>query len=109
MTTVNQVENQMEDIVLTKSNIIRYKQWRISHHSLERYIQRVGGDLGNMVMDLEESWLPMSNGKHIDNAMRRFFKNVEGQKGYCITNGKVFFLIKPGDNLHHVVTCITNK
>ncbi|EJJ4276330.1 hypothetical protein NI431_004998, partial [Salmonella enterica] len=39
------------------SDSVYYRNYRLTSHSIERYIERVGGDLGNMIADLDSSWL----------------------------------------------------
>lgn len=100
------MEKEKDFIIINKNNEIVYDRFIISWHSLERYLERVGGDLGNMVMDLEQSIIVEDATKRVNKRFKKMVKNFQSQKGYVLFNGKVFFLVKYQKQKYIVITSI---
>ncbi|MFX2611922.1 hypothetical protein [Enterobacter mori] len=72
---------------------------------LERYIERIGGDAGNMITDLDGAWLFDFNQAGLD---RRFCTSaaVADRAGaYALRTRSAMFIVRPGHQ-HVVVTTL---
>lgn len=96
-----------DDAVMTNDGVI-YKNWNITNHAISRYIQRNGGDVGNMISDIEDSWLVVRKDKFTPSTADKVKNRSERKKRYAITNGTMVFVIHPG-KMHIVVTSISSR
>ncbi|EJB5612749.1 hypothetical protein [Klebsiella michiganensis] len=83
------------------SGCIRYRHYLITVHALDRYIERIGGDAGDMITDIDNAWLfdPNQSGQHRRNCASAAIAERTG--GYALSNNRVMFIVIPEE--HHVI------
>lgn len=85
---------------------IYYRNYQITGHAIERYIERIGGDAGNLISDLDSSGVFDVNRKGIPRNSCLTVIKCERDGGYALTNGKAIFMVKPGNKWHAIVTTL---
>lgn len=88
------------------SDSIYYRHYRITRHAAERYLERIGGDVGNMLLDLNGAVLFESCRKRTPHKLRVSVIRCEQEGGYALINGKAIFLVKPDNRRHTIVTTL---
>ncbi|ENZ1877599.1 hypothetical protein ACGGXQ_004477 [Salmonella enterica] len=94
--------------VMGISDSVYYRQYRITRHALERYIERAGGDLGNMIADLNSCWVFDIDRKGMDRKLCASVARCERKGGYALCNDRVMFLIQPGRHQVVITTLAMN-
>lgn len=92
--------------VMRQSDSVYYRQYRITRHAIERYIERIGGDLGNMIADLDDSWLFNIDRKRVNRKVASSVYRNEQNGGWALTNGNAVFIVRPEDKRHVIVTTL---
>ncbi|EAO0752046.1 hypothetical protein ACK85N_001158 [Salmonella enterica] len=92
--------------VMDLSDSVYYRNYRLTSHSIERYIERVGGDLGNMIADLDSSWLFDARNKRAARKVSASVHKSEQSGGWALTNGNVVFIVMPENKRHVIVTTL---
>lgn len=92
--------------ILTLKNNIYYRHYRITEHALNRYLQRIGGDAGNLINDLEQGWLLKPQQKGMPRNISNSVEKCEKVGGYALSNGDAVFLIAPKCGRHIVITTL---
>lgn len=94
------------EIALEPSGAICYRNYRLTRHSIDRYIERIGGDLGNMIADLDNSWLFDTGNKRAARKVSASVYKREQNGGWALTNGNAVFIVTPRDKHHVIVTTL---
>ncbi|EOF7793580.1 hypothetical protein ACFXTU_002339 [Salmonella enterica] len=100
------VQEYPADPVMELYGSVYYRHYRITRHAIDRYIERIGGDLGNMIADLENSWLFDVNKKGLKRSCCATAAKCERKGGYVLCNGRAMFLIRPAAHQHIILTTI---
>lgn len=79
---------------MTKEGGLLYRRWYVTPHAITRYLERFRGDLGNMVQDIDSSWLVTSVDKFTTETANKLKDKSESRGRYAITNGKVVFVVE---------------
>ncbi|EMD6814792.1 hypothetical protein VRT12_003333 [Citrobacter koseri] len=88
------------------SDSIYYRHYRITGHAIDRYIERIGGDAGNLIFDLKDCWVFDASQKGLKQKWRDRLARCEREGGYMLTNGAVVFLAKPDGQRHVIITTL---
>lgn len=83
-----------------------YRHYLITGHAIDRYIERIGGDLRNMIADLDNAWLFDTTSKKLTRRMCVLIARHERKGGWALTNGKAIFIIRPKTHQHVIVTTL---
>lgn len=43
--------------IMTASGSVQFRHYMVTVHAIERYIERIGGDVGNLILDLKNAWV----------------------------------------------------
>ncbi|ELD4017634.1 hypothetical protein QI600_003475 [Salmonella enterica] len=92
--------------VMDLSDSVYYRNYRLTRHAIERYIERIGGDLGNMIADLDGSWLFDASNKRAARKVSASVYKSEQSGGWALTNGNAVFIVMPEDKRHVIVTTL---
>lgn len=92
--------------VMDLSDSVCYRNYRLTRHAIERYIERIGGDLGNMIADLDNSWLFDAGNKRAPRKVSASVYKCEQSGGWALTNGNAVFIVMPEDKRHVIVTTL---
>ena len=85
---------------------VYHRHYRITVHAIERYIERIGGDAGNLIADLDSSWWLDINRKGLSRKVCASVAKCDREGGWALTNGKAVFLVKPSAHRQAIVTTI---
>lgn len=96
-----------EATMSSRQGNVNFLQYRITRHSIERYTERTGGDLGDMLMALKSAWLLCADHPGLRRAIRWSIQTSDESGGWCLTDGKAVFVIKPDGDRHVVVTTLS--
>ncbi|EDQ2390010.1 hypothetical protein RU50_000910 [Salmonella enterica subsp. enterica] len=88
--------------VMRQSDSVYYRQYRITRHAIER----IGGDLGNMIADLDNSWLFNVARKRVNRKVASSVCRNEQNGGWALTNGNAVFIVRPENERHVIVTTL---
>ncbi|HHA2247817.1 TPA: hypothetical protein ACOEHG_002698 [Enterobacter ludwigii] len=88
------------------SGSVYYRHYRITTHAIERYIERIGGDAGNLIADLGSAGLFDINRKGLSRKVCACVAKCGREGGWALTNGKAVFLVKPSVHRQAIVTTI---
>lgn len=83
-----------------------YRHYYITGHAIDRYRERVGGDLDSLVADLECAGLFDINRTGIHRRVCASVARHERAGGYALQCGEGVFLARPGDRRHVIVTTL---
>ncbi|HAF8817903.1 TPA: hypothetical protein G5V04_003397 [Salmonella enterica] len=103
MTETDQTTEPVQD----QSGNAYHRHYRITSHAIDRYIERIGGDLGNMIADLDSCWLFNPHQKGLKRKMYASAARCEREGGYALFNGRVMFLVNPLSHQHIVLTTLS--
>jgi hypothetical protein len=85
---------------------VLYRQYRISAHAIERYIERIGGDVGNLISDLCSSGLFDINRNGVSRRLCASVLKNSRDGGWALTNGKAVFFVKQDFERQVIVTTL---
>lgn len=88
------------------SGCVRFRHYKITVHAIERYVERIGGDVGNLIMDLKNAWVFEADRKEIPRQLCAAVARLEREGGYGLCNGKAIFLVRPSTSQHVIVTTL---
>lgn len=91
---------------LSTSGCVLYRHYLITGHAIDRYFERIGGDIGNLITDLSGAWLFDAGSPK---APRRFCLTAarhEMDGGYVLCSGNALFMIKPAGSRHIIATTL---
>lgn len=91
---------------MDRSGCVYYRHYRITTHALERYIERIGGDVGNLIIDLDNSGVLEVSNKRISGEIRSSLTRCESEGGWALTNNQAIFIVMPALNRHVIVTTL---
>lgn len=94
------------ELKIEPSGCVCYRHYLITRHAIDRYIERIGGDLGNMIADLDNAWLFDTSRKRLTRSMCACIARHERRGGWAITNGRAVFIIRPTLHQHVIVTTL---
>lgn len=94
---------------MLSSGCVLYRQYLLTVHAMERYIDRLGGDVGNMIMDLQDSWSFDFNQKNQPRDICASAARCDREGGWALSNGRAVFLVKPGEYYSVVITTLSMK
>lgn len=94
------------ELKIVSSGDVYYRHYRITSHAIDRYIERIGGDLGNMIADLDNAWLFDTTSKRLARRICACIARHERKGGWALTNGKAIFIISPRSHQHVIVTTL---
>lgn len=92
------------ELKMVSSGDVYYRHYRITSHAIDRYIERIGGDLGNMITDLDNAWLFDTTSKRTARRICARIARHERKGGWALTNGRAIFIISPRSHQHVIVT-----
>lgn len=95
------------ELKMELSGAVYHRHYRITLHAIDRYIERIGGDLGNMIADLDSCWLFNPDQKGLKRKMCASAARCEREGGYALFNGRVMFLVKPASHQHIILTTLS--
>lgn len=94
---------------MDRSGAVLYRHYRITAHAIERYIERIGGDVGNLIADLDSSNVLFAGDKRLPGDVRGPVAKCDREGGWTLTNGSAVFFIKPVAQRHAIVTTIRTE
>lgn len=95
--------------IMTASGCVRFRQYTITVHAIERYIERIGGDVGNMIFDLKNAWVFNADKKGLPRPLCASVTRCEREGGYGLCHNRAIFLIKPNKHQHVIVTTLSTE
>ncbi|EBU3913309.1 hypothetical protein CWK15_18135 [Salmonella enterica] len=98
--------DQATEPALEQSDNAYHRHYRITSHAIDRYIERIGGDLGNMIADLDNAWLFDTASKRLARRICACIARHERKGGWAMTNGRAIFIIMPKAHQHVIVTTL---
>lgn len=101
-----QIPTYVPEARMDLSDSVYYRHYRITVHAIDRYIERIGGDVGNMIADLEDAWVFDINRKGLLRRLCASVARCERSGGYALSNGNAIFIVKPGAQRHAIVTTL---
>lgn len=93
--------------IMTASGCVQFRHYIVTVHAIERYIERIGGDVGNLILDLKNAWVFDASKKGIPRSLCASVARCEREGGYGLRHEKVIFLIKPNTHQHVIVTTLS--
>lgn len=96
-----------EATMFDNSSSVFFHQYRITRHSIDRYAERMGGNLDAMLNSLQNAWLLHSDSPRMRLGVRRSVYVCEKAGGWCLCDGKAVFVIHPEQNRQVVVTTLS--
>ena len=93
--------------VMTVSVCVQFRHYMVTVHAIERYIERIGGDVGNLILDLKNAWVFDVSKKGIPRSLCASVARCEREGGYGLRHDKAIFLIKPEARQHVIVTTLS--
>ncbi|MDJ6542606.1 hypothetical protein LEC33_22835 [Salmonella enterica] len=94
------------DLKMGLSGDVCYRHYRLTNHAIDRYMERIGGDLGNMIADLDNAWLFDTTSKKLARRICACIARHERKGGWAVTNGRAIFIIMPKAHQHVIVTTL---
>ncbi|HHI2551375.1 TPA: hypothetical protein ACP41M_001091 [Klebsiella aerogenes] len=91
---------------IISSGGVRYRHYLITAHAVDRYMERIGGDVGNLIADLDSAWLFDINRAGLRRRDCAPVARTERDGGYALSDGRVLFIVKPGERIHFIVTTL---
>lgn len=91
---------------MSLSGSVYYRHYRITAHAIDRYIERIGGDVGNLIADLDGAGLFDINRKGLSRKVCASAARCDREGGWALTNGKAIFFVKPSAHRQAIVTTI---
>lgn len=88
------------------SGCVLYRQYLITVHAMERYIERFGGDVGNMIYALQNAWSFNFRQRGLPIPACRSAVKCEREGGWALSDGEALFLIKPSDEHSVIITVL---
>lgn len=98
--------NKFPEPKMIASGCIRHRHYLITVHALERYIERIGGDAGDMIADIDSAWLFDFNQNGQSRANCVSAASAERAGGYALSNGRAMFIVIPQEQ-HAIVTTLS--
>lgn len=92
--------------IMTASGCVQFRHYMVTVHAIERYIERIGGDVGNLILDLKNALFDVSK-KGIPRSLYASVARCEREGGYGLRHDKAIFLIKPKARQHVIVTTLS--
>ncbi|ECC3465578.1 hypothetical protein AA471_23525 [Salmonella enterica subsp. enterica] len=92
--------------VMNLSDSVYYRHYRITAHAIDRYIERIGGDIGDLISDLDSCWIFDVDRKGMKRNLCASVARCERKGGYALCNDRVIFLIRPGWHHHAILTTL---
>ncbi len=89
------------------SGCIQFRQYTITAHAIDRYIERIGGDVGNLILDLKNSWVFDVGSKNVARPLCASVARLEREGGYGLRNGNAIFMVRPCERRHVIVTTLS--
>lgn len=89
------------------SGCVRFRHYKITVHAIERYIERIGGDVGNLILDLKNAWVLEVDRKEITRQLCAAVARLEREGGYGLRSGKAIFIVRPTATQHVIVTTLS--
>lgn len=98
--------NTFPEPKMIMSGCIRHRHYLITVHALERYIERIGGDAGSMISDIDNAWLFdfNQNGQPRKNCVSA--ASAERAGGYALSTDRAMFIVIPQEQ-HTIVTTLS--
>lgn len=88
------------------SESVYYRHYRITPHAIDRYIESIGGDIGNLISDLDSCWIFDVDRKGMNRKLCVAVAKRERKGGYALCNDRVIFPIQPKWHHHAVLTTL---
>lgn len=88
------------------SGKVLFRNYTLTCHSISRYVERIGGDVRNMICDVQRSWVLHEKDKNIDKKTRDSVIRCKAQGFWALTNGEAVFIVSPERGRSVVVTTI---
>ncbi|EBS2694624.1 hypothetical protein ZQ65_13875 [Salmonella enterica subsp. enterica serovar Newport] len=95
--------------VMNQSDSVYYRHYRITAHAIDRYIERIGGDIGDLISDLDSCWVFDVDRKGMNRNLCAAVAKRERKGGYALCNDRVMFLIQPGRHYAVLTTLAMNQ
>ncbi|EAA5548728.1 hypothetical protein ZK99_002077 [Salmonella enterica subsp. enterica] len=93
--------------IMTASGCVQFRHYMVTVHAIERYIERIGGDVGNLILDLKNAWVFDASKKNLPRPLCATVARCEREGGYGLCHDKAIFLVKPGKRQHVIVTTLS--
>lgn len=103
---MSEMINPLPEPKMMVSGCIRHRHYLITVHALERYIERIGGDAGDMIAEIDRSWLFDFNPRHHPRRCRASAATADRAGGYALSSGRAIFIVLPQEQ-HNIVTTIS--
>lgn len=100
--------NRSAEPKMIASGRIRYRHYLITVHALERYIERIGGDAGDMITEIENSWLFDFNQRGHSRSYCASAIAADRAGGYALSSGRAMFIVFPKEQ-HAIVTTLSTE
>ncbi|KAB0554568.1 hypothetical protein [Pantoea stewartii] len=91
---------------MVASGRIRHRHYLITVHALERYIERIGGDAGDMIAEIDSSWLFDFNQRGHSRRCCASAAAADRAGGYTLSSGRAMFIVFPKEQ-HAIVTTLS--
>lgn len=98
--------NRLPEPKMIASGCIRHRHYLITVHALERYIERIGGDAGDMIADIDSAWLFDFNQSGQPRRCCVSAAAAERAGGYALSDGRSMFIVIPEEQ-HAIVTTLS--
>lgn len=92
---------------ITAAGGMHYHHYYITGHAIDRYIERIGGDVGSLIADLDRAWVFNIHQRHLPRKHCVTVARHERSGGYVLRSGNVLFMIRPDDFRHVIVTTLS--
>lgn len=92
---------------MTASGCVQFRHYIVTAHAIDRYIERIGGDVGNLIYDLADAWVFDVGRRNVSRPLCASVARLEREGGYGLRNGNAIFMVRPCDRRHVIVTTLS--
>ena len=91
---------------MAKTGCVFFRHYLITSHAIDRYQQRVGGDVASMIADISTAWWFDAGDRTLPRHVCLRVANQERKGGYALCNNNMMFMIEPAGDRHVIVTTL---
>ncbi|EAS1837212.1 hypothetical protein LB105_002513 [Salmonella enterica] len=88
---------------------VYHRHYKITAHAISRYAERIGGDVWDLISDLDSCWIFDVDRKGMKRNLCAAVAKRERKGGYALCNDRVMFLIQPGRHYAVLTTLAMNQ
>lgn len=103
---VTATRDDIPEAVILEAGAIRFRHYLISAHAADRFLERTGSTLSDMISSLNDAVLAIrERSYHV--GLRKAFERNEASGGYTLKNGNAFFFVQIDKvSGHHVIATV---